>query len=70
MAISHEQFVKLVKSRQGSSSLRVYAKTLGVTAGYLSDVYLGKRDAGPSLAKVMGYERERKTSVCFRKKAA
>jgi hypothetical protein len=65
MILTHEQFVSLIKSKQGTRSLREYAKSLNVTVGYLSDVYLSRRDAGPTLAKQMGFSRERKISVRF-----
>ena len=44
-----------MKSKQGNRSLREFATSLGVSAAYLSDIYLGNRAPGPKVARALGY---------------
>lgn len=65
MPLSQAQFINLVKARQGGLTMRAYAKELGITPGYLSDVYLGRRDVGPTLSAALHYKRRKTTRVEF-----
>ena len=68
-----DEFIKLMKSRQGNRSLREFARALNVSAAYLSDIYLGNRLPGPAIASAMGYScaKTKVVTVKFtRKKAA
>ncbi len=38
-----------------AGSLRAFARNHKISAAYVSDVRLGKRGAGPSIAKALGY---------------
>jgi hypothetical protein len=44
-----EDVIKKLREKQGTRSLRTYAKTIGCSAAYLSDVYSDKREPGPKL---------------------
>ena len=50
-----EDFIHLMRKRQGTRSLREYASSLGVSAAYLSDIYLGNPAPGPKIATALGY---------------
>jgi hypothetical protein len=53
--MSTEEFVKLMKSKQGNRSLREFARSLGVSVAYISDIYLERRKPGPKIASALGY---------------
>jgi transcriptional regulator with XRE-family HTH domain len=55
--LTREQVLKLLKERQGERSLRQFAIDIGISAAYLSDVYLGKRSVGKKILKHLGLER-------------
>ena len=65
MSITHLDLIKIVQKKQGDLSLRSYAISLGVSAAYLSDVYRGRRDAGPTLLKHFGYRRTKTITVLY-----
>lgn len=67
MAIEHHELLDIVKSRQGDRSLRAYARSLDLSAAYISDVYRGKRPVGPFLAEAMGYEPVQVTHITYKK---
>jgi hypothetical protein len=50
-----EDFIKLMRTKQGNRSLREFARSLNVSAAYLSDIYLGNRLPGPAVANPLGY---------------
>lgn len=56
----------MLKKRQGERSLREFATTLGISAPYLSDVYLGKRGLGPAILRKMGLTKTVETAVSYR----
>ena len=70
MAIDNHELVDIIRKRQGKSSLRLFAPTLGVSAAYLSDVYNGNRPVGPRLCAAMGYKRVKTVRIMFAKKGA
>ncbi len=63
--ISEEKVLKKIRSGQGSLSLRDYAKFLGVSVAYLSDVFLGRRAPGPRILEKFNIEKSRKISVIY-----
>lgn len=50
-----EDFLRMMRMKQGERSLREFALSLGVSAAYLSDIYLRNRNPGQKIAKAMGY---------------
>ena len=60
MALSKENIVRLLRERQGTQSLRAYARSLNCSAAYLSDVYADKREPGPKLLEALGIAKETK----------
>jgi transcriptional regulator with XRE-family HTH domain len=44
-----DDVVEKLKEGQGAQSLRSYARSIGCSASYLSDIYLGKREPGPKV---------------------
>ena len=69
MAIENHQLVDIIRKRQGDDSLRTFAKSLNLSAAYLSEVMRGTRPVGPKLAKLFGYVIIRTTVIRFAKKA-
>jgi transcriptional regulator with XRE-family HTH domain len=65
-----EDVVKKLQAEQEAQklSLRQYAKTLNISAAYLSDVYRGRRDPGPALLEHLGLERKVVTTVTYVKR--
>jgi transcriptional regulator with XRE-family HTH domain len=65
-----EDVIKKLQADQEAQklSLRQYARTLNVSAAYLSDVYRGRRDPGPTLLEHLGLERKVVTTVTYVKR--
>ena len=65
-----EDVVKQLQSEQEKRklSLRAYARELSVSPAYLSDVYRGRRDPGPTLLQHLGLERKVVTQVTYVKR--
>jgi len=63
--MTEAEFVDLLKREQGDRSLRAYAKHLGFSVAYISDVYKGRRAPGPLLVKFFGLERQRTVTTIF-----
>jgi transcriptional regulator with XRE-family HTH domain len=65
-----EDVVKKLQADQEAQklSLRQYARTLNISAAYLSDVYRGRRDPGPALLEHLGLERKVVTTVTYVKR--
>ena len=49
--LTREAVIERMKAAQGERSLRQFAIEIGVSAAYLSDVYLGKRGIGQKILK-------------------
>lgn len=47
--------------------MRSFATELKVSAAYLSDVFLGKRDLGPKILKPMGLRKITERTVSYEK---
>jgi hypothetical protein len=52
-----EFVVALIKSRQGTQSAAAYARTLGISPQFLSDVYKGLRGPSKEMLDSIGYVR-------------
>ena len=50
---------------QGVRSLRQYAKLIGCSASYLSDVYCGRREPGPKVLRFLDLRREVRRVVVY-----
>lgn len=60
MAIEHldlDEFLKLLKSKQGDQLAKQFAQDLNVSASYLSDVYNGRREPGSKILKAVSASR-------------
>jgi hypothetical protein len=68
MAIENHELIDIIKAKQGDSSLRTFATSLGYSAAYLSDVFRGRRAVGPGLADAFGYVPIVTRHVQFKKK--
>jgi hypothetical protein len=53
MALTIEQVLELLKKKQGDTTQLDFAKKLGVTRGYLIDVYMKRRPPGPSILEFL-----------------
>jgi transcriptional regulator with XRE-family HTH domain len=60
--------VDLLRERQGKKSLRAFAEKIGVSAAYLSDVYRGNREPGPTVLALLGIERTKTVQIAYMKK--
>lgn len=50
-----DDVLKELKRRQGKRSLRAIAAELGVTASYICDLHLRRRDPGPKILGPLGF---------------
>ena len=66
--MDREFIIRELRKRQGGRSLRQFAKHLGISAPYLSDIYLGKRDPGPAILSQMKLVKIVTRSVVYRRK--
>ena len=55
--LTREAVIERLKVAQGERSLRQFAIEIGVSAAYLSDIYLGKRSPGNKILKHLGIAR-------------
>lgn len=67
MAITHEELMEIMRMKQGKLSLRSFSIKVGLSTPYLSDVYRGRRDVGPSLLKALGYRQQKTVTVVYLK---
>lgn len=68
-ALKHADVVEALKKRQGSKSLREFARELGISAPYLSDIYRGHRGVGPAILKTIGLTRKTTVITVYEKTA-
>ena len=59
------QVIDLLRKRQGKKSLRRFGDEIGVTAAYLSDVFRGNREPGPTILTLLGVERTKTTETTY-----
>lgn len=62
-----DTIIAMLKREQGDLSLRQFSAVLGVSAPYLSDVYRGYREPGPTILKRYGLAKRRTTTVMYEK---
>jgi len=55
--MTQDEFVALLRKKQGKRTAREFAEELGISAAYLSDIYHGKRYAGPAVLDRLGLQR-------------
>lgn len=63
--------IGIMRTEQGTQSLRSFAGVIGVSPAYLSDIYKGKRRPGAKVLGYFGIGKTRRTIVqylFFRKK--
>jgi hypothetical protein len=68
-----KEFIALMRRRQGTSSMREFAFSLKVSVAAISDIYLGNRIPGPKIARALGYNVQKTSTVrhlYIRRKAA
>ena len=63
-----EDVLKQLQKKQGKQSLRTFAKNIGCSAAYLSDVYRGRRDIGPKLLEYLDLERHVEINVTYKRR--
>lgn len=66
-ALTVEEVIAMLKKEQGARSLREYAGVLGITPGYLSDLYKGNRTPGQTILSRFGLAK--KTVTLYEKVA-
>ena len=63
--LKEKDVVAMIRDRQNGRSLRAYAAELGITAGYLSDLYKGSRSPGNKILKRFGLTKKRQVLVSY-----
>ncbi len=63
--LTREQVNHLIRKEIGENSLRSLAKKWNVSAPYISDVLLGRREAGPKILSRLGLSRTRSVTVVY-----
>ena len=61
--LTRSQVMALIQGKQAGRSLRAFAKELKVSAAYLSDLYRGNRDPGPTILTIFGLKRTKTVVV-------
>jgi transcriptional regulator with XRE-family HTH domain len=56
--MTREQIIRILKKRQGKLTKKELAKQLGISAPYLGDVMLGKREPGPAILRALKLKRQ------------
>lgn len=64
--VSKEEFIQMLKGKQGAMSIREFAASLKVSAAYLCDIYLGNRAPGKKIATAVGYQCSRTSVVTLK----
>jgi transcriptional regulator with XRE-family HTH domain len=55
--LTQEQVIELMRKKQGDRMAKDYAAELGISRPYLSDIYAGKREPGPTVLAKLGLEK-------------
>lgn len=66
-ALTVDEVIAMLRKGQGALSLRGYAEELGITPGYLSDLYKGNRTPGQTILSQLGLAK--KTVTLYEKVA-
>lgn len=61
------EVLAVIAQEAEETSVRAVARRLGMNAGYISDILLGRRGISEAVAEAFGFEREIVTEVRFRK---
>lgn len=69
LPIIRGEVITMLKAKQGRQSMREFAKVLGCSAPYLSDIYRGNRDPGPLILNYLGLEKVVKREITYRRAA-
>lgn len=56
--LTQQQVVELLRKKQGTRLAKELAEELGISPGYLSEIYKGTREPGPSVLEKLGLEKE------------
>jgi len=64
--MTQENVVEMLRKKQGKRSLREFARDLGISAPYLSDIYKGRRNPGPTILEQFGLRKEVTISTEYR----
>ena len=67
MCMKHEDVVKILKKEQGDLTLRQFAQKLGVSAGYLADIYNHKKQIGRKVLRQFGMDKIVTVDVEYKK---
>jgi len=59
------EVITLLRRKQGDRSLREYAKHVGCSAAYLSDLYRGNRDPGKKIMLFLGLTKRRRVETTY-----
>jgi transcriptional regulator with XRE-family HTH domain len=63
--LDKHQVIDLIRKEQGKMSLRDYAKSIEISAAYLSDVLRGNRAPGKKIYEHFGLSREKTVTVTY-----
>lgn len=63
--MNHNDAIALLKRKQGRRTLSAFARDIGVTVAYLSDVYRGNRQVGPKLLELVRLKKTRRIQVTY-----
>jgi transcriptional regulator with XRE-family HTH domain len=63
--MTDEQVLELIRWTQGDRSLREFAKEIGVSAAYLSDILRGNRSPGEKVLKFFKLKKARTVTVTY-----
>lgn len=55
--LSQSDVLKMLKDDQGERSAAEYARQIGISPQYLSDIYCGRRDPGPAVLEYLGLQK-------------
>lgn len=56
--LTKPELIELMRRRQGDRTASEFARELGITPQYLSDVYADRREPGPAILNGLGLQRE------------
>jgi transcriptional regulator with XRE-family HTH domain len=59
--------LQMLRERQGGRSLRAFAREIGVSPMYLSDLYHGRREPGPTILSYLQLEKVVTRSIEYRR---
>jgi transcriptional regulator with XRE-family HTH domain len=57
--------VEMLRARQGNGTLTALAEEIGVTKAYISDIYKGRRNPGPTILSFLGIVAEVTTETRY-----